>query len=257
MTATSSPSSDQSSVSARARLDSQHPWSPDDRQSGDLSADALAARVGGRRPRVLSVVLVVSPGARAGHDRGPRHEQAHRSPLPQRRSGDHLANWGTARSSMARTGDEIVVPSEYLRDVFARHGYPTRVIPNVVDLSKFQYRERRPLQPRVLSARNLERYYRVDLVIEAFARFSAEVPAATLTVAGYGSEEGRLRGLAASLGGDAIRFAGRIDPAASRSCIRPARHLRQRGVLDNQPVSILEAFRRGCRWSRLQRATFR
>src|SRR4029453_11150191 len=100
------------------------------------------------------------------------------------------------------------------RGVFARHGYHTRVSPNVGDLSRFQYRERRPLRPRVLSARNLECYYRVDLVIEAFARFSAEVPAATLTVAGYGSEEGRLRVLAASLGRDAIRFAGRIDPEA-------------------------------------------
>src|SRR4029453_7571777 len=101
------------------------------------------------------------------------------------------------------------------RGVFARHGYHTRVIPNVVDLSRFRYRERRPLQPRVLSTRNLERYYRVDLVIEAFARFNAEVPGATLTVAGYGSEESRLRDLADSLVGDAVRFAGKIDPEAA------------------------------------------
>jgi len=158
---------------------------------------------------------------------------------------DHLANWGWLVHPWLGLAHEIVVPSEYLREVFARHGYPTRVIPNVVDLSKFQYRERRPLQPRVLSARNLERYYRVDLVIEAFARFSAEVPAATLTVAGYGSEEGRLRGLAASLGGDAIRFAGKIDPAAVPQLYAQHDIFVSAAVLDNQPVSILEAFSAG------------
>ena len=158
---------------------------------------------------------------------------------------DHLSNWGRLVHPWLGLAHEIVVPSEYLRDVFARHGYSTRVIPNVVDLSKFQYRERRPLQPRVLSARNLERYYRVDLVIEAFARFSAEVPAATLTVAGYGSEESRLRGLAASLAGDAIRFAGKIDPAAVPQLYAQHDIFVSAAVLDNQPVSILEAFSAG------------
>ena len=89
------------------------------------------------------------------------------------------------------------------------------------------------------------RYYRVDLVIEAFARFSAEVPAATLTVAGYGSEESRLRGLAASLGGDAIRFAGKIDPAAMPQLYAQHDIFVSAAVLDNQPVSILEAFAAG------------
>jgi L-malate glycosyltransferase len=155
---------------------------------------------------------------------------------------DHLSNWGWLVHPWLGLAHEIVVPSEYLRDVFARHGYHTRVIPNVVDLSRFRYRERRPLQPRVLSTRNLERHYRVDLVIEAFARFRAEVPAATLTVAGYGSEEGRLRGLAASLVGDAVRFAGKIDPVAIPQLYAEHDIFVSAAVLDNQPVSILEAF---------------
>ena len=47
-----------------------------------------------------------------------------------------------------RMADAIVVPSTYLRDVFARHGYRARLVPNIVDLSRFRYRERRPLRPR-------------------------------------------------------------------------------------------------------------
>src|SRR5437773_2663983 len=82
---------------------------------------------------------------------------------------DHLARWGVLVHPWLRLVDEIVVPSSYLRDVFARFGYRTRVIPNVVDTARFRYRDRMPLAPRLLSTRNLEPYYRVDIVIEALA----------------------------------------------------------------------------------------
>jgi glycosyltransferase involved in cell wall biosynthesis len=83
----------------------------------------------------------------------------------------------------------------------ARHA--ARVILNVVDLSRFAWRERSPLQPRLISTRNLEPYYRVDVVLDAFRRLRAAIPEATLTVAGYGSEEARLRG--DGRGGRAVR----------------------------------------------------
>ena len=109
---------------------------------------------------------------------------------------DHLAHWGARVHPWLRLAHEIVVPSEYLRQAFARHGYATRVIPNIVDVTAFRYRDRAALAPRLLCTRNLERYYRVDHVIEAFARFKALVPGATLTIAGYGTEEAHLRDLA-------------------------------------------------------------
>jgi glycosyltransferase involved in cell wall biosynthesis len=62
---------------------------------------------------------------------------------------------------------------------------------------------------------------------------------------GLWSEEGRLRGLAASLGGDAIRFAGKIDPAAVPQLYAQHDIFVSAAVLDNQPVSILEAFSAG------------
>jgi L-malate glycosyltransferase len=160
-------------------------------------------------------------------------------------ANDHLSHWGLLVHPWLRLAHEIVVPSGYLEGVFARHGYHAEVVPNVVDLSRFRYRERHPLSPRVLSARNLESYYRVDVVIEAFARFKREVPAATLTVAGYGSEETRLRELAASLAGDAIRFVGRIEPEAMPQLYEEHDIFVNASVVDNQPVSILEAFSAG------------
>lgn len=158
---------------------------------------------------------------------------------------DHLARWGGLVHPWLRLVDEIVVPSEYLRGVFARHGYRVRVIRNVVDTSCFRYRERTLLRPRLLSTRNLEPYYRVDNTLEAFALLKAPYPEATLTVAGYGREEGRLRRLAASLGASGIRFVGRVEPGAMADLYEEADVFVNSSVVDNQPVSVLEAFAAG------------
>jgi glycosyltransferase involved in cell wall biosynthesis len=93
----------------------------------------------------------------------------------------------------------------------------------------------------VLSTRNLEAYYRIDLVIEAFARFRAIEPSATLTVAGYGSEEPRLRRLAACLGGNAIQFVAESIQDAMPRLLDDHDIFVNASTLDNQPVSILEA----------------
>lgn len=158
---------------------------------------------------------------------------------------DHLSRWGLLVHPWLRLVDEIVVPSEYLRDVFARYRYRARVIRNVVDLTRFRYRDRLPLRPRLLSARNLHPYYQVDNTIKAFALLKARYPQASLTVAGYGDEEERLRRLAASFGTGGIRFVGRVEPSAMPGLYDDADIFVNSSVLDNQPVSVLEAFAAG------------
>ncbi len=158
---------------------------------------------------------------------------------------DHLSRWGVLVHPWLRLAHHIVVPSEYLREVFARHGYQVRVIPNVVDLTRFAYRERRPLRPRLLSTRNLERYYRVDVIVRAYARVKASFPDASLTIAGYGSEERRLRALVADHHLADVRFAGKVAPAAMPDLLDEADIYLNASEVDNQPVSILEAFAAG------------
>jgi glycosyltransferase involved in cell wall biosynthesis len=158
---------------------------------------------------------------------------------------DHLARWGLLVHPWLRLAHEIVVPSEYLRGVFARHGYRAHVIPNLVDTSHFRFRDRRSLRPHLVSTRNLERYYRVDNTLEAFAHVQARYPQATLSVAGDGSEEPQLRQLAASLGLTGIRFLGRVEPNDLPAVLDEADVFVNSSVVDNQPVSMLEAFAAG------------
>jgi L-malate glycosyltransferase len=158
---------------------------------------------------------------------------------------DHLSRWGRRVHPWLRLADEIVVPSAYLREVFARHGYRARVIPNVVDTSSFRFRARQPRGLRLLSTRNFEPHYAVENTLEAFALLRGRHPQATLTLAGYGSQEGRLRARADALGAGAVRFAGRVDPRDMPALCDEADVFVNSSVVDNQPVSILEAFAAG------------
>ena len=160
-------------------------------------------------------------------------------------AGDHLHRWGMLVHPWLKLADEIVVPSDYLRRIFEQHGYETRVVRNMVDTSRFSYRERAPLRAHLLASRNLEPHYAVDNTLRAFALIRAWHPDASLLVAGCGSEEGRLRRLAASLGEDGIRLLGAVDPLDMPSLYASADVFVNSSVVDNQPVSILEAFAAG------------
>jgi L-malate glycosyltransferase len=156
-------------------------------------------------------------------------------------AADHLATWGCLVHPWLRLPDAIVVPSRYLAEVFANHGYTASVISNVVDLSRFTYRERTPGGLRLLSARNLEQYYRIDVILDAFAQVKARHPHATLTVAGCGSQENALRARAC----DGVRFVGAVRPEAMPALYASADMLLNASEVDNQPVTILEAFASG------------
>jgi L-malate glycosyltransferase len=158
---------------------------------------------------------------------------------------DHLSRWGALVHPWLRMVDEIVVPSQYLKDVFARHGYEARVVKNIIDTTRFAYRERAPLKPHLLSVRNFESHYRVEDVIRAFPMIKARFQEATLTVAGYGSDGPRLHGLAASLGVGGIHFVGRVEPDAVPALYASADIFLNAAIIDNQPVSVLEAFASG------------
>ncbi len=158
---------------------------------------------------------------------------------------DHLRRWGRLVHPWLRMVDELIVPSEYLARVFGGHGYRPRVIHNVLDSSPYVYRERVPLQPRLLSVRHFEPHYRVEVVIRAFAIVRSRMPDATLTLAGAGSEEPRLRRLAREIGAPGIRFVGRVAPDEMPGLYDEADFLVNASTVDNQPVSVLEAFAAG------------
>ena len=127
------------------------------------------------------------------------------------------------RLTMARAAN-LVVPSGFLVEVFARHHMAANVVPNIVDLSCFRPAPALCSAPRVLVARNLEAVYDIATALRAFALVRARVPDARLVLAGTGPEEAALRQLAQELGLiDCVDFVGRLDrePVGSITCRMP------------------------------------
>jgi len=159
-------------------------------------------------------------------------------------AADHLERDGFWLAPWMRRVDALVVPSRFLRRVFERHGYRALVIPNAVDLSAFDFPQRVHGGARLLATRNLERIYGLDTVLQAVARLRERHPEVSLTLAGSGSQEGALRRLAARLGVN-VTFTGRVAPEKMPELYRQADVLLNASVVDNQPLSILEAFASG------------
>lgn len=158
---------------------------------------------------------------------------------------DHLRRWPRTALPILRLADCLVVPSDYLVDVFSRFGLKADAVFNTVDQSRFQFRERRPLKPVLLSNRNLEPHYNVACVLRAFALVQSQDPEAQLVVAGDGSQRRELHGLAQGLKLSNVRFTGAVTPAEMIDLYDHAEIFVNASNIDNQPLSIIEAFASG------------
>ena len=148
-----------------------------------------------------------------------------------------------------RWADDVVVPSQFLKDVFEKFGARARVVPNVIDRDRFRPSSTGSSNgngPRVLIARNLEPIYDIETGIRAFATLLESFGDATLDVAGSGSERERLEALTGELGlTDAVRFLGRVDNEDMPKLYAAADIALNTSLVDNMPISVLEALASG------------
>jgi glycosyltransferase involved in cell wall biosynthesis len=157
---------------------------------------------------------------------------------------DHLQRSAVARRAL-RAVEANIVPSAFLRDVFASFDIRAQVVANTIDLTRFAYRERHPLRPVLLSTRNFEPLYNVACTLRAFARVQARYADATLTLVGAGSQDAPLRALAEELRLRHVVFAGRVAPNEMARYYAEADIYVQTPSIDNMPGSVLEAFASG------------
>ncbi len=154
-----------------------------------------------------------------------------------------LQRWKPLARPVFTLGHSLLVPSSFLVEVFARFGLQAQALPNIMALDRFTYRLREPLAPRVLMARHLQPVYNPACGVRAFALLARHRPDARLTVAGDGPERPALDALCAELGiAGQVRFLGNIDNERMRQELQAHDILLNSSRVDNQPVSLLEAF---------------
>ena len=149
---------------------------------------------------------------------------------------DHLRRSWIARTALRRA-DLNVVPSRFLSEVFASFGIPAQIVANTIDLTRFSYRERRPIAPRLLSTRNFESLYNVSCTLRAFALVQAQLSrgladARRQRLRGRRAEDPRRR---APPSQRHVRRRG--DPIRDRPTLRGGRHLRADAV-DRQHARV-------------------
>jgi len=158
---------------------------------------------------------------------------------------DHLRHWPRTSIPLLKKADEIIVPSPYLVRVFAKFGLPAKAIFNVIDFDQLIFRERQTLRPVFLSNRNFEAHYGVDVVLRAFAIIQQRFPDASLKVAGDGPCREALQKLAAELKLLNVDFVGTVTRTAMAELYNETDCFLNGSRIDNQPLSILEAFASG------------
>jgi L-malate glycosyltransferase len=157
---------------------------------------------------------------------------------------DHLRRSRIARWTLRRVNLNVV-PSPFLRDVFARFGIHATVVANTIDLDQFAFRPRTPLRPRVLSTRNFEPLYNVACTLRAFARVQARYRDARLTLVGLGSQREALEALARELGLQHVTFTGAVPPDQICRYYAESDIYVQTPSIDNMPNSVIEAYASG------------
>lgn len=158
---------------------------------------------------------------------------------------DHLRRWKRTAVPTIRIADRIIVGSEYLIDVFERHGLEADAIPNIVEIDRYAFRERPNLRPVFLANRNFEAHYNVGDVLEAFAVIQREHPDARLTIAGDGPQRTALERLARDLELTEVTFLGQVQPDEMPRLYEQADIYINASLIDNMPTSLIEAFASG------------
>lgn len=158
---------------------------------------------------------------------------------------DHLQRWRRTVRPTINLVDEIVAPSGYLVDVFGRFGFQARSIFNIVETSRFRFRERSRLRPVFLSNRNFEPLYNVACTLRAFHLVQKRYPEASIVLAGDGSERAKLEALARELNLRNVEFIGRVPNDQMPALYEAADIYLNSPNIDNMPGSIIEAYASG------------
>lgn len=137
----------------------------------------------------------------------------------------------------------LVAPSAFLARALTRHGLKTQIIPNVIDISQYVYRQRRNVRPRMFWMRSFHPIYNPLLAVRVLARVREIAPEASLVLAGQDKgQELATRKLADELGlGQAARFVGMLDAAGKTREGGAADIFVNTSCMDNMPVALLEA----------------
>lgn len=141
--------------------------------------------------------------------------------------------------------DTNIVLSGFLGKIFDKYDLPYVTIPNIIELDNSRFKQRKELKPNFISIRSLEPLYNIECILKAFAEVKKQIPSATLTVVGGGSQREELEHFAEENHIPDVIFTGRVDNSQIYNYLDRSDIMLSAPRIDNMPVSLLEAFNAG------------
>ena len=154
-----------------------------------------------------------------------------------------LRNRGQIALPFLKLADHIVVASHYLQQIFAQYSVTAHVLPNLLDVDRFEYRDPETVEPVLVMARHLHPHYNIPCALRAFKLIKARYPQARFFLTGTGPDEASLKALTAELGLSDVVYTGRVPDI--RDVYRQAHIFVNTSRVDNSPVALVEAFASG------------
>lgn len=141
-----------------------------------------------------------------------------------------------------------ISPSNYLKVAFEKKGYPTVLIPNVLEIEKYSYKPRKIIAPKLLYVRAFAKIYNPTMAVNVLFELKKTFPEAELCMVGP-DKDGELlkvKKLISELQlDDAITITGVLSKEAWHKLSENYDIFINTTNFDNTPVSLLEAMALG------------
>lgn len=145
---------------------------------------------------------------------------------------------------LTRTDANIVL-SGFLAKIFDKHHIPYTIIPNIIELNDNHFHQRDILKPHFICTRAHEPLYNIPCILKAFQNVLTELPEASLTLVGEGSQHEALIQVVKNMRIPNVTFTGRVDNNEIYQQLDNADIFLSAPTIDNMPVSILEGMNAG------------
>jgi glycosyltransferase involved in cell wall biosynthesis len=142
---------------------------------------------------------------------------------------------------LLRMADSVAVVSVPLKKAFSKFGVNSEILPNIVNLDRFHYRQREHIEPNIVWIRQLSNAYDPLTAIQAFAEIQNEIPDATITFIGDGELKPQIEEFIAQNKLKGVHFTGRLANEEVPSEFDKASMFLNSSSDDGFPTCLLEA----------------
>ncbi len=141
-----------------------------------------------------------------------------------------------------------IAPSGYLKYEFELKGYKTLLIPNVIPITKYNFKNRQKLQPKLLYVRSFAKIYNPTLAIEVLKELKEKYPEATLCMIGP-DKDGTLKEVQQLIEKyelhDSVEITGVLSKEEWHKKSEKFDIFINTTNVDNTPISVIEAMALG------------